>query len=56
MLHLDPVAEGDPLVWALARIRTRLPEMLAQAGAAELAARLEPQSLEALLPKLGGHP
>ena len=52
MLHLDPVAEGDPLVWALARIRTRLPEMLARAGAAELAARVDPQALEALLPKV----
>ena len=33
MLHLDPVADGDPLAWALERIRTRLPQMLARAGA-----------------------
>jgi hypothetical protein len=52
MLHLDPVAEGDPLVWALARIRARLPEMLARAGAGELAERLDRQALEALLPKV----
>jgi hypothetical protein len=52
MLHLDPVAEGDPLAWALERIRTRLREMLERAGAAELAARVDPRAIEALLPKL----
>jgi hypothetical protein len=52
MLHLDPVAEGDALVWALERIRTRLPEMLARAGAEDLAARLDARALEAVLPKV----
>lgn len=28
MVHVDPVADGDPLAWALERIRTRLPQML----------------------------
>jgi hypothetical protein len=37
MLHLDPIADGDPLAWALERIRTRLPQMLARAGAPEVA-------------------
>ena len=33
MIHLDPVADGDPLAWALERLRTRLPQMLERAGA-----------------------
>jgi hypothetical protein len=52
MLHLDPVADGDPLHWALERIRTRLPQMLARAGAAELASRLDLRALDAVLPRV----
>jgi hypothetical protein len=52
MVHLDPVADGDPLAWALERIRTRLPQMLARAGAADVAARLDPLALEDALPRV----
>jgi hypothetical protein len=52
MLHLDPAAEGDALAWALDRIRHRLPEMLARAGAAELAARVDRAAVERLLPRV----
>lgn len=52
MLHLDPVADGDPVEWALERIRSRLPQMLERAGAAELAARVDPRAVEALLPRI----
>jgi hypothetical protein len=52
MLHLDPAAEGDPLVWALERLRTRLPEMLRRAGAADLAGRVDAGALAALLPRV----
>jgi hypothetical protein len=52
MLHLDPVADGDPLHWALERIRTRLPQMLTRAGAPELAARLDLRALDAVLPRV----
>lgn len=52
MLHLDPHADGDPLAWALERIRTRLPQMLARAGADELAARVCQRSLEEALPRV----
>ena len=52
MLHLDPVADGDPLLWALERIRTRLPQMLERAGAAALAATLDARALEAILPRV----
>jgi hypothetical protein len=52
MIHLDPVADGDPLLWALDRIRTRLPQMLERAGAADVAARLDFAALEAALPRV----
>jgi hypothetical protein len=52
MLHLDPVADGDPLAWALERIRTRLPLMLERAGAAHIAARLDPRLLDDALPRV----
>ena len=52
MVHLETTALGDPLVWALDRIRTRLPQMLARAGAEELAGRVDLGALEAALPKI----
>jgi hypothetical protein len=52
MIHLDPVADGDPLHWALERIRTRLPQMLARAGAADVAARVDVAALEEALPRV----
>lgn len=52
MVHLDRHAHGDPLVWALDCIRTRLPQMLTRAGAPALAAQVEPARLEELLPKV----
>jgi hypothetical protein len=52
MVHLDPVAHGDPLEWALDRIRTRLPQMLERAGAANLASRVEWSLVEQVLPKV----
>jgi hypothetical protein len=52
MVHLDPIADGDALAWALERIRTRLPQMLARAGAADVAARLDARALEEALPRV----
>jgi hypothetical protein len=52
MLHIDPIADGDPLIWALERIRTRLPQMLERAGAAEIAALVDLRLVEATLPKV----
>ena len=52
MLHIDPIADGDPLAWALERVRTRLPQMLARAGEPELGARVDPAALEAALPRV----
>jgi hypothetical protein len=52
MLHVDPVADGDPLVWALERIRTRLPQMLERAGAGEAAGRVDLRQLDGVLPRV----
>jgi len=52
MLHLDPIADGDALAWALERIRTRLPQMLARAGAADVVARIDARALEEALPRV----
>ncbi len=52
MLHLDPIADGDALAWALERIRTRLPQMLARAGAHDVVARLDARALEEALPRV----
>ena len=41
--RLDDVAEGDPIEWVVGRLRSRLPEMLEHAGAAELAAAVRGQ-------------
>lgn len=52
MIHLDPIADGDALAWALERLRTRLAPMLARAGAPEVAARLDVRALEEALPRV----
>lgn len=52
MVHMDPIAQGDPLEWALTAIRTRLPQMLARAGAEGLAARVDAKAVEAVLPQV----
>jgi len=52
MLHVDPVADGDPLAWALERIRTRLPQMLERAGAGEAAAKVDLRRVDAVLPRV----
>lgn len=52
MLHLDPIAEGDALEWALGCIQSRLPQMLARAGAADLAKRMDPVAIAAAMPRV----
>jgi hypothetical protein len=52
MVHLDPVAHGDPLEFALDCIRTRLPQMLERAGAAKLATKVGLKVIEQVLPKV----
>jgi len=52
MLHVDPAADGDPLAWALERIRTRLPQMLERAGAGEAASKVDLRRVDAVLPRV----
>jgi hypothetical protein len=53
IIKYDGVANGDMLPWAIDRIATRLPEMLARAGAAELAQAVEPAAIREALPLIG---
>jgi hypothetical protein len=39
--NLDMVTAGDPLDWALGRLRARLPEMLEHAGYSTVASRID---------------
>ncbi len=51
-LELDYTAEGDPLTWALDKIRTRLPVMLLKCQADEVARNLDQRDVDAALPKV----
>ena len=55
MVHIDPIAIGDPLAWAIECIRTRLPQMLERAGNPEAAKRVDPKTVEEALPRLVSH-
>jgi len=46
-LQIDRASVGDPLEWALACTRDRLPEMIRRAGYADLADKLDPALLRA---------
>ena len=50
MVHMDKIADGDPLAWALDRIRTRLPQMLERAGAGHIP--IDAGAVEAILPRV----
>ena len=50
--QLDPVADGDPLAWALERLRTRLPQMLEKIGAGDLVKAMNQQEIDEALPKI----
>lgn len=52
IVHIDPIADGDPLAWSLDRIRSRLPQMLERAGAREVAQQVDSTALEAVLPRV----
>ena len=52
VLHVDPVADGDPLAWALERISTRLPQMLARAGADDIAQLVDMNLIDQAMPQI----
>src|SRR3954451_8584288 len=51
-VFLDPTLEGDPMEWALDRVRTRMPEVLVKVGAPELAAQVDPAAIEGAMPEV----
>lgn len=52
VLHIDPVADGDPLTWSLERIGTRLPQMLSRAGAKEIAQQVDADLIDRAMPQI----
>ncbi|MEE3328719.1 MAG: hypothetical protein VX252_15375 [Myxococcota bacterium] len=52
MIHIDPIAQGDPLSFALDCIRHRLAPMLKRAGANSAARLVEPEQIEAIMPRV----
>lgn len=52
MIHVDPIADGDALGWALDRLRERLIPMLVRAGAADVARQVDLAAVDALLPRI----
>ena len=52
MLHIDPIASGDPVAFALDSIAQRLPALLERAGAAELAAEVDAAALHRVMPEV----
>lgn len=49
---IDIVADGDPLSFALDRIKARLPQMLVEAGGADIAERVDQASIDEALPRV----
>lgn len=45
ILNLDTTAEGEPVAWAMSRLRGRLREMLSAAGGHELADALDDEGV-----------
>jgi hypothetical protein len=51
-LELDFTAEGEPLAWALDKIRNRLPVMLLKCQADEVARKFDQREVNAVYPKI----
>jgi hypothetical protein len=51
----DTVADGDFVEWLLDRVRNKLPELLRYAGAAELAAEVDHQTIATVLDDVESH-
>jgi hypothetical protein len=50
MVHLDPVAHGDGLTWALKTIKERLPQMIDRALGQGAGAKIDLSAVEKILP------
>lgn len=47
--RIDPIADGNPIGWSIRQLRARLPDMLAAAGYEEVAAKVDPGRVGAVL-------
>ena len=54
VIEFDVIAHGDMLPWALDRIRTRLPEMLTEAGGGHLVAALDQGAVNRVVDQIAG--
>lgn len=52
MLHMDPAATGDPVVFALNCIERRLPALLERAGAPDVASQVDMTEVRQILPEV----
>ena len=53
VVDYDATAMGDMLPWAIERLRSRLPEMLTEAGGAHLVDQLDPAVVRPVIDQLG---
>ena len=53
-IYYDPAGSGDMIEWSLERLRSRLIPMLIEAGAVELARRVDPREIDSAVPKVAG--
>jgi hypothetical protein len=53
VIDFDTAAHGDMLPWALACLRTRLPEMLTEAGGGALVDALDQRAIDAAVDQIG---
>lgn len=51
-LMLDYTAEGNPVAWALDKIKNRLPVMLLRCDAQDVARKLDQRDIDAAIPKI----
>jgi hypothetical protein len=49
-VFLDPTVDGDPMEWALERVRTRMPDVLRKVGAPRLAQQIDPDAMNGAIP------
>lgn len=52
IFRMDPVTDGNPIAWTVRILGTRLGRMLDRAGYPEIAARLDPDEVARVLPRL----
>ena len=54
LILYDTAANGDPWQWTLECLKTRLPAMLARAGAGRLAQDFDQHAVDGVIPKIAG--